>query len=77
MTCWNLKHVPRRTVSDKVLRDKVFNIAKNPRYDGHQHGLALMVFSLFDKNYDLLADRSASKSDAVKGEIVPNRELAE
>ena len=55
----------------------MFNIAKNPRYDGYQHGLALMVFSLFDKKYDLLADKSASSSGAVKGEIMPNRELAE
>ena len=77
MACWNLKHVPRRTASDKVLRDEVFNIAKNPRYDGYQHGLALMVSSLFDKKYDLLADKSASSSGAVKGEIMPNRELAE
>ena len=23
-----------RTASDKVLRDKAFNIAKNPKYDG-------------------------------------------
>ena len=76
MGCWNLKHVPRRTASDKVLRDKVFNIAENPRYDGYQHGLAVMVFSLFDKKYDLLADKSATSSGAVKGETMPNRELA-
>ena len=24
----------KRTASDKVLRDKLFNIAKNPKYDG-------------------------------------------
>ena len=24
----------RRTIADKVLRDKAFNIAKNPKYDG-------------------------------------------
>ena len=28
--------LPRRTVSDKYLRDKAFNIAKNPKYDGYQ-----------------------------------------
>ena len=28
----------RRTVSDKVLRDKAFNIVKNPKYDGYQRG---------------------------------------
>ena len=26
--------IARRTVSHKILRDKAFNIAKNPKYDG-------------------------------------------
>ena len=34
----------RRTASDKVLRDKAFNIAKYLKYDGYQRGLTLMVF---------------------------------
>ena len=33
----------KRAASDKILRDKAFNIAKNPEYDGHQRGLASMV----------------------------------
>ena len=32
-----------RTASDKVLRDKAFNIAKNPKYDGYQRTLASMI----------------------------------
>ena len=35
--------IARRTASDKVLRDKVFYIAKNPKYDGYQRGLDFMV----------------------------------
>ena len=31
----DFKDLTRRTDSDKVLRDKAFNIAKNPRYDGY------------------------------------------
>ena len=31
------------------MRDKAFNIAKNPKYDGYQ-GLASIVYKLFDKN---------------------------
>ena len=34
---------------DKVLRDKAFNIAKNPKYDGYQRNLASMVYKVFDK----------------------------
>ena len=26
---------PRRTASDKILREKAFNIAKNQKYDGY------------------------------------------
>ena len=33
----------RRTVSDKILRDKVFNIAKNPKHDEYQIYFASMV----------------------------------
>ena len=39
----------KRTQSDKVLRDKTFNIASDPKYDGYQRGLASMVYKFFDK----------------------------
>ena len=39
----------RRTASDKILSDKAFNIAKNPKYDGYQASLASMVYKFFDK----------------------------
>ena len=38
-----------RTKADKVLRDKAYNIASNPKYDGYQRGLASMVYKFFDK----------------------------
>ena len=40
----------RRIAADKVLRDKAFNITKNPKYDGYQRGLASMFYKFFDKN---------------------------
>ena len=39
----------RRTASDKILRDKAFNITKNPKWDGYQRGLASMAYKFFDK----------------------------
>ena len=45
----DFKDLKRRTASDKVLRDKAFNFAKNPKYDGYQRGLASMVYKFFDK----------------------------
>ena len=49
MVYGDFKDLARRTASDKVLRDKAFNIAKNPKYDGYQRGLASMVYKFFDK----------------------------
>ena len=37
------------TKSDKFLRDKAYNIASNPEYDGYQRGLASIVYKFFDK----------------------------
>ena len=35
--------------ADKVLRDKAYDTASNPEYDGYQRGLASMVYKCFDK----------------------------
>ena len=49
MTYEDFKDLKRRTASNKILRDKAFNIAKNPKYDGYQRGLASTVYKCFDK----------------------------
>ena len=49
MAYGDFKDLTRRTASDKILRDKAFNIAKNPKYDGYQCGLTSMVHTFFDK----------------------------
>ena len=66
----NFKDLPRRTASDKFLRDKAFNIAKNPKYDGYQRGLPSMVYKFFDK-------KSSSGSGVAKNKIKQNMQLAE
>ena len=43
------KDLINRTKADKVLRDKVYDIASNPKYDAYQRGLASMVYKFFDK----------------------------
>ena len=43
------KDLINRTEADKVLRDKAYDIASNPEYDGYQRGLASMVYKFFDK----------------------------
>ena len=36
MVYGDFKDLPRRATSDKVVHNKAFNIAKNPKYDEHQ-----------------------------------------
>ena len=44
------KNLARRSAaSDKVLRDKAYNIADNLKYDAYQRGLASMVYKFFHK----------------------------
>ena len=38
-----------RTEADNVLKDKAYDIARNPEYDGYQRGLASIVYKFFDK----------------------------
>ena len=37
------KDLAKRTQSDRVLRDKEFKIASDPKFDGYQRGLASIV----------------------------------
>ena len=41
--------IKKKTAADKVLKDKAFNITKNPNYDGYQRGLASMVINFLIK----------------------------
>ena len=43
------KDLAKRTISDKILKDKAYEIAKNFKYDRYQRALASMVHKLFDK----------------------------
>ena len=67
MVYGDFKDLSRRTASDKVLRDKAFNIVKNPKYDGYQRGLSSVVYKFFDKK---------SKQSVVNIELKHNEQLA-
>ena len=68
MAFGDFKDLTRRTTSDKILWDKAFNIAKNPKYDGYDRGLASMVYKFFDKKI---------AGSSIKNENISNKELAE
>ena len=42
-------YLAKRTQLNKVLRDKAFKIASDPKYDGYQRGLASVIYKFFDK----------------------------
>ena len=66
------KDLTKRTIADKILRNRAFNIAKDPKYDGYQRGLASMVYKCFDKK------SSGSGAKHVITKISPqNQQLAE
>ena len=77
MAYGDFKDLKRRTTSDKILRDKAFNIAKNPKYDGYQEGLASMVYRFSDKKSASLTDKSVAAGGVANNEIKQNFELAE
>ena len=49
MAYGDFKDLTRRTASDKIFRDKAFNIAKNPNYNGYERDLVSMIYKFFDK----------------------------
>ena len=76
MAYGDFKVFKKRAAADKVLRNKPFNYAKDPKHDGYQRGLASMVYKFFDKKtigsgVTMLANKSAIKS------IPQNEQLAE
>ena len=68
MAYGDFKDLARRTASDKIFRDKAINVAKNPKYDGCQRGIASMVYKFFDKK---------SKVSSVNIPLDFNEQLAE
>ena len=64
------KDLTKRTAADKILKNRAFNIAKDPKYDGYQRGLASMVYKVFDKK--------SVGSGVVNTKLTPqNQQLAE
>ena len=61
------KDLTKRTISDKNLKNRAFDIAKDPKYDGYQRGVASMVYKFFD-----------SKVSGSGAKLIPqNEQLAE
>ena len=64
MAYGDFNDLTRRIASDKILRNRPFNIAKNPKYNGYQMGLASMIYKFFNKK---------TAGGTVKNEITQNK----
>ena len=73
------KGLTKRTVADKILKNKAFDIAKDSKYDGYQRGLASMVYKFFDSKVASPDKKSVgSGAKRVNTKITPqNEQLAE
>ena len=67
MAYGKFKDLPKITQSDKVWRDKAFEMASNPKYDDSLRGLTSMVYKFSDKK---------STGSGIKNEIKQNQQLA-
>ena len=68
MAYGDFKELTRITISDKIFCNGAFTIAKNPKYDEYQRGLASIVYNFFDKK---------TFGSNIKNENILNKELAE
>ena len=49
MAYWDFKNFKKRTIADKILRNKAFKIVSDQNYDKYQRGLPSVVYNFFDK----------------------------
>ena len=54
MAYGDFKDLARRTASDKILRDKAFNTAKNPKSEIYQRGLASVIYRFLTKSLQVV-----------------------
>ena len=72
-----LKIEQKETASDKVLRDKAFNIVKNSKSDGYQRGLASTVYKFFNEKTFCCGVATLANKSAANNKIKQNQQLAE
>ena len=73
------KDLTKRTVADQILKNKAFDIAKDPKYDGYKRGLASMVYKFFDSKVASPDKKSVgSGAKIVNTKLIPqNEQLAD
>ena len=65
----DFKDIKNRTVADKILRYKAYEIAKDPKYYGDQRGVASMVYKFFDKETAGRGVKSTSQNEQLSDKL--------
>ena len=63
------KDLTKRTIADKILKNRAFDIAKDPKYDGYQRGLASMVYNIFDSKVSGSGARLTPENEQLANEL--------
>ena len=66
----DFKGLSKRTASDKVLRDKAFDIAKTPKHDGYQRVLASVLYRRFDKRSSVAVKSKLHRQYCGEGGVI-------
>ena len=68
------KDLAKTTISDKILKDKAYEIARNRKYDGYQRALARMVYKFFDKKTGLGVSVNEQLAEELHKPVIKKRE---
>ena len=71
------KDLAKRTISDKILKDRAYEIATNPKYEGYQRRLAKMVYRFFDKKTELGASVNEELAQELQKQVIKNSRKGE
>ena len=63
------KDLIKKTVADKILKNKAFDIAKDPKYDGYQRGLASMLYQFFDSKVSGIGEKLIPENEQLANEL--------
>ena len=66
---YDSKDLTKRTIADKNLKNRAFDIAKDPKYDGYQRGLASMVYKFFDSKVSGSGAKLIPESEQLANEL--------
>ena len=63
------KDLTKRIIADKNLKNRAFDIAKDPKYDGYQRGLASMFYKFFDSKVSGSGAKLISENGQLANEL--------